>query len=133
MTSPLPRSSLLPAHIAEGQLFFSTRLLQAPALLIQPSLDLLIAVGETAEMRQVKSRLDSVADPEASRTDPLIVVPLGLGTPYGLNLEQAEYAINRMSSDLNSNFVTRFFEHLCLDADIRVWLEKEMGLCSEGH
>ena len=110
MTPPLPRSSLLPAYIAEDKLFFSTRHLQNPALLIQPSLDLLVAVGETPEMRKAKARFDAVATPEDSQTNPLIVVPLGLETPYGLTLEQAEYTINRMSSDLDSHFVTRFFE-----------------------
>ena len=126
MTPPLPRSSLLPAYIAEDKLFFSTRHLQNPALLIQPSLDLLVAVGETPEMRKAKARFDAVATPEDSQTNPLIVVPLGLETPYGLTLEQAEYTINRMSSDLDSHFVTRFFEHLCLDADIRFWINERM-------
>lgn len=126
MTPPLPRSSLLPAYIAEDKLFFSTRHLQNPALLIQPSLDLLVAVGETPEMRKAKARFDAVATPEDSQTNPLIVIPLALKTPYGLTLEQAEYTINRMSSDLDSHFVTRFFEHLCLDADIRFWINEKM-------
>lgn len=106
-----------------------TLLFRNPALLIQPSLDLFLGVGETAEIRKRKARLDSVAGPDASQADPLIVVPLGMGSPYGLSLEQAEYVINRMNSDLDSHFVTSFFEHLCLDADIRVWLEKEMDRC----
>lgn len=71
--------------------------------------------------------LDATSGTEEAQAHPLIVVPLGLGSPYGLSPEQADYIVNRMDSDLDSNFVSRFFEHLCLDADIRVWIEEEMG------
>lgn len=104
-----------------------------PALLIQPSLDLFLGVGEAAEIRERKAMLDATSGTEEAQAHPLIVVPLGLGSPYGLSLEQAEYIVNRMDSDLDSNFVTQFFEHLCLDADIRVWIEEEMGNRPEGN
>lgn len=99
---------------------------QKPAILIQPSLDLFLAAGETAEIRRMKERLDSVSGPEESQAHPIIVVPLGLGSPYGLSPKQAEYVINRMHSDLDSRFVVRFYDHLCLDPDVRVWIEEEM-------
>ena len=104
-----------------------------PALLIQPSLDLFLGVGETAEIRKRKAMLDATSGTEEAQAHPLIVVPLGLGSHYGLSPEQAEYIVNRMDSDLDSNFVTQFFEHLCLDADIRVWIEEEMGNRPEGN
>ena len=96
---------------------------QKPAILIQPSLDLFLAAGETAEIRRMKERLDSVSGPEESQAHPIIVVPLGLGSPYGLSPKQAEYVINRMHSDLDSRFVVRFYDHLCLD-ESRGWVYK---------
>ncbi|MDE7244969.1 MAG: hypothetical protein K2O18_13490 [Oscillospiraceae bacterium] len=96
-----------------------------PAILIQPSLGLFLFAGESEETWKMKRMFESVQDPAADPNIALIVVPLGLNTPYGFSAKQAEYVINRMVRDVR-NFVVQFYEHLCLDNDIREWLEDEM-------
>ena len=99
--------------------------IRKPAILIQPSLGLFLFVGESEETWKMKRMFESVQDPAEDPNIALIVVPLGLNTPYGFSARQAEYVINRMVLDVR-NFVVQFYEHLCLDDDVRVWLEDEM-------
>ena len=96
-----------------------------PAVLIQPSLGLFLFVGESEETWKMKRMFESVQDPAEDPNIALVAVPLGLNTPYGFSAKQAEYVINRMVRDVR-NFVVQFYEHLCLDNDIREWLEDEM-------
>ena len=96
-----------------------------PAILIQPSLGLFLFAGESEETWKMKRMFESVQDPAEDPNIALVVVPLGLNTPFGFSPEQAEYTINRMICDVG-NFVVHFYEHLCLDDDVRAWLEIEM-------
>lgn len=122
-------------HISGKNLYFSlsSSPLVNPAILIQPSLGLFLMAGETSVIRQERDMFKSVMPPDEFQSHPIIAVPLGLGNPYGLSLEQTEYIINRMSSDIAPNFVIDFYNHLCLDADIRVWIEEEMGRCKSSQ
>lgn len=100
--------------------------IEKPALLIQPSLDLLIFVGESDVAWKMKKMFESVQLSAETPNAEYIVVPLGLNTPYGFSAKQAEYVVNRMSCDTLSHFVVQFYTHLCLDDDIRRWINSEM-------
>lgn len=100
-----------------------------PALLIQPALGLLLFVGESEDAWKMKKMFEAVQDPIETPNKPLVVVPLGLNNPYGFSAEQSEYVINRMVRDVN-NFVVQFYEHLCLDDDVRGWIGAEMRVAA---
>lgn len=95
--------------------------LEDPAAIIQPYQDLLTAYGETAEMRRRLEMLESV-DPDVD----YVLVPFAMGLPDGLSPEQAAFLVGLLS-DPDAHAVAEFHERLCLDDDVRPWIDAKMA------
>jgi len=90
------------------------------AVIIQPYQDLLAGHGKIGEMRHKLEILKSV-DPCTM----YILVPFALGRPGGLSEEQARKLVDALSEgpDKEPGIVSKFYEHLCFDDDVRPWID----------
>lgn len=95
--------------------------LRDPAILIQPYQDLFLDCGEKDGMRRKLGLLRGV-DPEGF----YVLVPLALGCPGGLSPDQAARLIDHLADPFRTGLVTEFHERLCLDDDVRDWIDARL-------
>lgn len=89
-----------------------------PAIILQPYQGLLAGFGEKRDMSAKYDMLRSV-DPETI----YILVPLAVGHEHGLSASQACFLINLLDGPDGQDFMAEFHEHLCLDDDVRRWID----------
>lgn len=90
------------------------------AIIIQPYQDLLTAHGPISKMRQRLEMLRNV-DPDTM----YVLMPFALGRPGGLSRKQADLLLAALSEGPGKRpgIVSKFHEHLCLDDDVRPWID----------
>lgn len=90
------------------------------AIIIQPYQDLLTAHGPLPKMRRRLEMLRNV-DPDTM----YVLMPFALDRPGGLSRQQSRLLLAALSEGPGKRpgIVSRFHEHLCLDNDIRPWID----------
>ena len=89
------------------------------ALILQPYQDVLAGRGPLPDIRRRFDMLRST-DPETI----YVLVPLAVGLPGGLSRRQARDLMTLLSDPEKKGMVSAFYEHLCLDDDVRPWIDK---------
>ena len=94
------------------------------AIIIQPYQNLLTAHGTLADMRQRLELLRGV-DPDTL----YVLVPLAIGCEGGLSERQARFLVRYLLGVAvrKDSAVCQFYERLCLDDDVRPWIDARMA------
>lgn len=92
--------------------------LEDPAVIIQPYGGVLLACGERDDMDARYGMLKGV-DPEGT----YVLVPFAMGRQGGLSPSQAAWLIDALGDPSDSAIVPEFYRHLCLDDDVRNWID----------